>query len=278
VSLLDRPPQDLTLVRQVALLGLNRASLYYQPAPPAAADLALKRRIDEIYTAHPFYGVRRITAQLHAEGQVVNHKAVTRQMRVLGLTAIYPGPNLSKRAHDAAIHPYLLRGVRASAPNHVWGVDITYIRITGAWLYLVAFLDWHSRYIVSWELDQSLAVGFVLTALERALAQATPTICNSDQGSQFTSPQYTGVLTTAGVAISMDGRGRALDNIFTERLWRTIKYEDVYLHEYTSPRQAREQLSGYIQFYNHARLHQALGYRTPASVYKTLPLAAAPLA
>jgi putative transposase len=267
--LLERPPQELALVRQAALLGLNRSSLYYQPRPASLEDLALKRRIDEIYTAHPFYGVRRITAQLHAEGLVVNHKAVARQMREMGLAGIHPGPNLSKRVQAAAIRPYLLRGVRASHPNHIWGVDITYIRLTGGWLYLVAFLDWHSRFIVSWELDQSVAVGFVLAALEQGLAAATPEICNSDQGSQFTSPAYLDRLSAAGVRISMDGRGRALDNIFTERLWRSIKYEAVYLHEYTNPRQAREQLSTYIHFYNYERLHQALDYCTPASVYQT---------
>lgn len=271
---MDRPPQEVALVRQAALLGLNRTSLYYQPQVPSAEDLALKRRIDEIYTAHPFYGVWRITAQLHAEGRLVNHKAVARQMREMGLAGIHPGPNLSKRAQAAVIRPYLLRGVQAKAPNQVWGVDITYIRLMEGWLYLVAFLDWHSRFIVSWELDQSLAVGFVLAALERGLATATPEICNSDQGSQFTSPAYLDRLTAAGVRISMDGRGRALDNIFTERLWRSMKYEEVYLHEYTSPRQAREQLSTYIHFYNHERLHQALDYRTPASVYQTPPPAA----
>ena len=264
---IERPAQELALVRQTALLGLNRAHLYYQPPPIPPATLALQRRIDEIYTAHPYYGVRRITAQLHTEGQLVNHKAVRRHMHLLELTAIYPGPNLSKRAHAATVRPYLLRGVPARYPNHVWGTDITCIRTPGGWLYLVAFLDWHSRFIVAWELDQTMAVGLVITALERALAAATPTICNSDQGSQFTSPAYTDRLTTAGVAISMDGRGRALDNVFTERLWRSIKYEEVYLHEYRSPREAREQLTTYIQFYNHERLHQALGYRTPASVY-----------
>jgi putative transposase len=274
--LLDQPPQEVALVRQAALLGLNRAQLYYQPRPIPPTTLALQRRIDEIYTAHPYYGARRITAQLHREGQPVNHKAVARHMRLLELTAIYPGPNLSKRAHAATLHPYLLRGVPARYPNHVWGTDITCIRTPGGWLYLVAFVDWHSRFIVSWELEQTMAVGFVVTALERALAEATPTICNSDQGSQFTSPAYTDRLTAAGVAISMDGRGRALDNVFTERLWRTIKYEEVYLHEYGSPREAREQLTRYIDFYNHNRLHQALDYRTPASVYR-LPAVAAPL-
>ncbi len=267
MSLLERPPQDLALVRQTALLGLNRAHLSYQPPPIPPATLALQRRIDEIYTAHPFYGVRRITAQLRTEGQLVNHKAVARHMRLLELTAIYPGPNLSKRTHAALVRPYLLRGVAARYPDHIWGTDITCIRTPGGWLYLVAFLDWHSRFIVAWELDQSMAVGLVVAALERALAGATPAICNSDQGSQFTSAAYTAPLEAAGVAISMDGRGRALDNVFTERLWRSIKYEEVYLHEYSSPREAREQLTAYIQFYNHERLHQALGYRTPASVY-----------
>jgi len=269
VSLLDRPPQELALARQAELLGLNRAHLYYQAQPVLAATLALQRRIDEIYTAHPYYGVRRITAQLHAEGQVVNHKAVARHMRLLGLRAIYPGPNLSKRDQAARRYPYLLRGVTAGYPNHVWGTDLTCIRTTGGWLYLVAFLDWHSRYIVSWELDQTMAVDLVVAALERALGQAQPAICNSDQGSQYTSPAYTARLEAAGVAISMDGRGRALDNIFTERLWRSLKYEEVYLHEYRSPREAREQLTRYIHFYNEERLHQALDYRTPASVYHT---------
>lgn len=265
--MLDQPPQEVALARQAALLGLNRTALYYQPVPIAAATLALQRRIDEIFTAHPYYGVRRIAAQLNTEGPAVNHKAVRRHMRLLELTAIYPGPNLSKRAQAATVRPYLLRGVPARYPNHVWGTDITCIRSPGGWLYLVAFLDWHSRFIVSWELDQTMAVGLVVAALERALAGAIPTICNSDQGSQFTSAAYTVPLEAAGVAISMDGRGRALDNVFTERLWRTIKYEEVYLHEYSSPRAAREQLTAYIHFYNHDRLHQALGYRTPASVY-----------
>jgi putative transposase len=255
-------------MRQALLLGLSRASLYYHPQPPRAEELALKRRIDEIYTASPFYGVRRITAQLHQEGRVVNHKAVARHMREMGLTAIYPGPNLSCRNHQQGIYPYLLRGVPAHQPDHVWGVDITYIRLVGGWLYLVAVLDWYSRYIVAWELDQTLALPFVLAAMERALAGATPTICNSDQGSHFTSPQYTGLLSGAGVQISMDGRGRALDNVFTERLWRSIKYEEVYLHDYRTPREARTGLSRYIRFYNEERLHQALDYQTPAQVYR----------
>lgn len=250
------------------MLGLNRSQLYYHPRPPAPEDLALKRRIDEIYTATPFYGVRRITAQLHREQVRVNHKAVARHMQQMGIHALYPGPNLSKRAQAAAIYPYLLRGLAITRPNAVWTIDITYIRLTHSWLYLVAVLDWFSRYLISWELDQTLAQPFVTVAVERALATATPTIWNSDQGSHFTSPRYTDVLKAAGVRISMDGRGRALDNIIVERFWRSVKYEQVYLHEYSSPRDARTQLSAYLTFYNERRLHQALDYQTPAEVYR----------
>jgi putative transposase len=233
--------------------------------------VALKHRIDAIYTERPYYGVRRITAQLRREGIVVNHKAVARHMRQMGLAGLTPGPNLSKRTHQAGIYPYLLRTLTAAYPNHVWGIDITYIRLRGGWMYLVAVIDWFSRYIVSWELDQTLAQPFVMAAVERALSVATPMIWNSDQGSHFTSPQYTSVLLAAGVQISMDGRGRALDNIFTERLWRTIKWEEVYLQDYATPRDARRGLSHYLQFYNQERLHQALDYRTPAEVYAMLP-------
>jgi len=252
------------------MLGLNRTSLYYRPAPPSTEELAVRRRIDEIYTARPFYGVRRITAQLHQEGVVVNHKVVARHMREMGLSGIAPGPNLSrgsKRASDSK-YPYLLRGVVAQEPDHVWGIDITYIRMVDGWLYLVAVLDWFSRYIVSWETSQSLRQSFVTQAVQQALSTARPQIWNSDQGSHFTSPQYAGLLTEAGVQISMDGRGRFVDNIFTESLWRSIKYEEVYLHEYTCPREARQRLGSYIEFYNHERLHQALGYQTPATVYQ----------
>ena len=184
-----------------------------------------------------------------------------------GITAIYPGPNLSRRNPEHKIYPYLLRNVTAAYPNHVWGIDITYIRLRGGWLYLVAVIDWFSRYVVSWELDQTLEMPFVVTAVERALAQATPVIWNSDQGSHFTSPQYTQLLLEAGVQISMDGKGRASDNIFTERLWRSVKYEDVYLKDYANPKEARRSLTAYFDFYDHRRPHQALAYRTPASVY-----------
>jgi putative transposase len=264
---LERPAGEVPLATQAALLGLNRTHLYYVPVPPSVEELALKRRIDEIFTDRPFYGVRKITAQLRQEGCLVNHKAVARHMREMGLAAICPGPNLSKRSHLHAVYPYLLRGVSAQRPNHVWGIDITYIRLRHGWMYLVAVLDWYSRYVVSWALDQTLQQGFVLEAVEAALAVATPQICNSDQGSHFTSPQYTGLLKAAGVQISMDSTGRALDNVFTERLWRTVKYEEVYLHDYANPREARTGLSAYLPFYNHERVHQALDYRTPAAVY-----------
>ena len=211
--------------------------------------------------------MRRITAHLQREGRVVNHKAVARHMREMGVAGICPDPNLSKRAHQAAIYPYLLRDTTAERPNHIWGIDITYVRLRGGWMYLVAVLDWFSRYIVSWELDQSLAQPFVMAAVHRALAQATPLIWNSDQGSHFSSPQYTSVLLAAGIQISMDGRGRALDNIFVERLWRSVKYEEVYLHDYANPRQARAGLTRYLWDYNHTRPHQALKYRTPMEVY-----------
>jgi putative transposase len=263
----------LSLRAQSEMLGLNRSGLYYRPQPPSEEELCLKRRIDEIYTARPFYGVRRISVQLQQEGWRVNHKAVARHMREMGLSAIVPGPHLSRRVHRTSdsTHPYLLRGVVAASPNHIWGIDITYIRMVGGyqgWLYLVAVLDWFSRYIVSWELTQSLGQNFVMEAARAALLTATPNIWNSDQGGHFTSPQYTGLLQAAGVQISMDGRGRFVDNIFTERLWRTIKYEEVYLHEYSTPREARQSLGQYIEFYNQDRPHQALDYQTPAALYR----------
>lgn len=264
--MVDRADRELSLSVQAELLSLNRSGLYYQPVPPSPEELWIKRRIDEIYTQWPFYGSRKITAELRKE-LVINRKTVQRHMREMGLSAITPGPNLSQRRQEHAIFPYLLRDLTAAHPNHVWGIDITYIRLCGGWLYLVAVLDWHSRYVVSWELDQTLEMPFVLDAVERALAQATPIIWNSDQGSHFTSPQYIDRLTQADVQISMDGKGRALDNIFTERLWRTVKYEEVYLHDYVSPRDAQQHLAHYFDFYNYRRLHQALDYLTPAQVY-----------
>ena len=228
---------------QAELLSLSRASLYYQPIARSAEEVALKHRIDAIYTDYPFYGSRRITVQLRREGMIINRKAVQRHMQEMGLAGICPGPNLSQRNLTHRVYPYLLRQLTVGYPNHVWGIDITYIRLQKSWLYLVAVLDWFSRYVVSWQLDDTLDIDFVLFAVDDALAHHKPVIWNSDQGSHFTSPQYTQRLLAADVQISMDGKGRALDNIFSERLWRTIKYEEVYLHDYQTPKQACTQLT-----------------------------------
>ena len=271
LALVEREHKDLSLSIQADLLGLSRSSLYYRPLGPAPEEVAIKHRMDEIYTQYPFYGSRRLAAVLRGEGVAINRKAVQRHMREMGIVGISPGPNLSQRRMEHQVYPYLLRHVRSAYPNHVWGIDVTYIRLQASWMYLVAVLDWYSRYVVSWELDQTLELGFVLEAVERALAQATPTIWNSDQGSHFTSPQYLSRLQSAGVQISMDGKGRALDNIFTERLWRTVKYEEVYIRSYSSPREARRGLARYLAFYNQERPHQALEYRTPAQIYFAEP-------
>lgn len=252
---------------QAGLLNLNRSGLYYHSLAPSAEEVSLKHRIDELYTLRPFYGSRRITASLRREGWCLNRKAVQRHMREMGIAGIHPGPNLSKRRNDHKVYPYLLRGLAITEPNQVWGIDITYIRLAKGWLYLVAILDWYSRYVVSWELDDSLELGFVLNAVARAFIEAKPDILNSDQGSQFTSPAYPELLHSAGIRVSMDGKGRASDNIFTERLWRSLKYEEVYLHDYQSPREARTGITKYLNFYNHERLHQSLDYQTPAEVH-----------
>jgi putative transposase len=258
---------EVPLCTQANLLTLSRSGLYYRPRRPSAEEVALKHRIDALYTQYPFYGSRRITAHLHREGLEVNRKAVQRHMQEMGIAGISPGPNLSRRAHGEQVYPYLLRTITSGYPNHVWGIDVTYIRLRTSWMYLVAVLDWFSRYVISWELDDTLQLPFVLSAVQRALAQAKPVIWNSDQGSHFTSSQYRDVLLAADVQISMDGKGRALDNIFVERLWRSVKYEEVYPNDYASPREARAGLSRYLAFYNHERPHQALNYQTPAEVY-----------
>lgn len=229
--------------------------------------MRLKHRIDELYTRYPFFGSRRIEAQLRREGESVNRKRVQRYMREMGIEGIAPGPNLSKRNQAHKVYPYLLKGLVINRCNQVWGIDITYIRLLAGWLYLVAILDWHSRFVVSWELSDTLEMAFVLSAVREAFRGSVPEIFNSDQGSHFTSPVYIDMLKEAGTEISMDGKGRALDNIFTERLWRTVKYEEVYLNEYGSPREAEQGLRRYFEFYNQRRLHQALNYQTPAEVY-----------
>jgi putative transposase len=258
----------LPLSVQSELLGISRSSCYYRPVGPSALEIAIKHKLDEIYTDWPIYGSRKMVIELDKAGFAVNRKRVQRYMREMGLWGIVPGPHLSRRARqEHLIYPYLLRGLEIERPNQVWGVDLTYIRLSGGWLYLVAILDWYSRYVVAWELDQTLEMPFVLAAMRRALATGTPEICNSDQGSHFTSPQWAELLQDAGVRISMDGKGRALDNVFVERLWRSVKYEEVYRNDYRSPREARQGLREYFDFYNHRRPHQALGYRTPAAVH-----------
>ena len=264
--MLETNHPDLALKTQADLLGISYASLFYAAAPPSARELAIKRRMDELYTAYPFYGSRKIAFLLHPEFGV-SRPTVQAYMRDMGISAIVPGPNTSTATPPHPIYPYLLRNVTAQRPNHIWGIDITYIRLAHGWLYLTAVLDWFSRYILSWALSQTLEMEFVLTAVDNALLQAQPDIWNSDQGSHFTSPKYLERLQRAHIKISMDGRGRARDNIFTERLWRTLKYEEVYLHDYASPKEAYRQLADYIRFYNFQRPHQALDYLTPAHVH-----------
>ena len=224
-----------------------------------------------IYPARPFYGARRMAAQLNQEGYAVNRKRVQRYMREMGIWGLAPGPQTSTRHPQHPVYPDLLKGVTPVYPNHVWGIDVTYIRLAHGWVYLVAILEWYSRFVVAGELSETLAWPFVLTAAERALTIATPTIWNHDQGSHFTSPQYTALLLAKAVQISMDSKGRALDNVFTERLWRSVKYEELYLHDDRSPREARHGLSRYFTFSNDHRLHQALGYAPPAAWYSPLP-------
>jgi putative transposase len=257
----------LSLARQCALLGLARSSYYYRPAAESPENLRFMRLIDEQYTKRPFYGVERMTAWLREQGELINPKRVRRLMRLMGIEAIYPKPRLSQGNAEHRIYPYLLRGVKIERPNQVWSIDITYIRLLGGFVYLVAIIDWHSRYLLSWELSHTLEVGFCLSALERALQIGRPEIFNSDQGAQFTSREFTGQLERAGILISMDGRGRVFDNIFIERFWRTLKYEDIYLKDYEDVPALVTGVGSYLDFYNGERLHQSLDNRTPASLY-----------
>ncbi len=253
--------------QQCALLGLSRAGLYYRPVGESAENLQIMRLIDEAYTQRPFYGVRKMTAHLRRAGEAVNPKRVRRLMGLMGLEAIYPKPRLSLSNQAHPTYPYLLRGLTVDRPDQVWCADITYLRLRRGFLYLAAVMDWHSRYVLSWELSGSLEADFCLQALQEALCQGTPEIFNTDQGVQFTCEAFTGALAGRGVRISMDGRGRCYDNILVERLWRTVKYEEVYLRDYTDPVEARHGLKAYFRFYNEQRPHQALEYRTPAEVY-----------
>lgn len=268
-KLIDKDHPNIPIMRQCQLLEVNRSNIYYQPRLIPEFDLFLMERIDKLYTDHPFYGAPRITKHLNLVDKItVNHKKIERLMRIMGIQAVYPKRNTSKPSPNNTKYPYLLRGVKISRPNQVWGTDITYIRANHTWFYLVALMDWHSRYVLSWQLSNSLSIDFCITALKQALDIAQPEIHNSDQGSQFTAEEYLAVLKQYGnIRISMDGRGRCFDNIFNERLWRSVKYEEVYLHDYQNYTEANNSLSKYFQFYNHERLHQSLNYQTPAKVY-----------
>lgn len=258
----------MSVREQCRLLAVPRSTLYYEPCGLKAEDLLVMRRLDEQYTATPFYGVERMTAALGRQGLRIGHNRVRRLRRVMGLETLYPKPRLSAPGGpEHRVYPYLLRGLRIERPNQVWSADITYIRLSAGFVYLVAILDWFSRYVLSWSLSTTLDGWFCVQALREALRTARPRIFNTDQGSQFTGGAWLAELTEAGVAISMDGRGRAFDNIFTERLWRSVKYEDVYLKDYEAVDEARQGLTEYFGFYNTDRLHQALGYRTPAEVH-----------
>ena len=245
--------------------------MYYRPAGPPADDLRLMRLIDEVYTARPFYGSRRMAAQLARRGEAVNRKRVRRLLRIMGLEAIYPKPRLSAPAPGHRVYPYLLRGVAVGRPGHVWSADITYVPLPAGFMYLAATVDWYSRLVVAWRLSNTLDGAFCCEMLEAALAAGTPEVFNTDQGVQFTAGAWTGRLEAAGVAVSMDGRGRCLDNVFVERLWRTVKYEDVYIRGYETVAELERGLAAYFRFYNHDRPHQSLGYRTPAEVHAGRP-------
>jgi putative transposase len=252
----------LTIERQCELLGLPRSTYYYQPQPESAQNLRLLRRLDELYLERPFFGSRRMAVTLG-----VNRKRIQRLMDILGIEALYPKPNLSRPAAGHEIYPYLLRGLVIERPNQVWSTDITYIPMRSGFLYLVAVMDWFSRFVLSWGLSNTMETGFCLAALETAFRFGQPEICNSDQGSQFTAANFLAPLKKRGVKISMDGRGRALDNVFIERLWRSLKYELIYPGDFASGADLYPALDGYFRFYNYRRPHQALGYRKPADLY-----------
>lgn len=269
LSLVDRADAALSIVAQCRLLKVARSSLYWRPAAASEDDLRLMRCIDAWYLATPFYGARRMVAVLRRDGWTVNRKRVRRLMRVMRIEAIYQKPNTSRRHPDHVVYPYLLRGLTIDRPNQVWCADITYIPLAKGFVYLIAVMDWFSRRVLAWRLSTGMETGFCVEALQEALdCYGSPQIFNTDQGVQFTSAAFTGVLAARGVRISMDGKGRYLDNIFIERLWRSLKYEDVYIKVYASVPEARRGIGGWLSFYNDDRLHQALGYRTPCEVFQ----------
>lgn len=267
-QLVEANHEQISLRRQCQLLGLHRSGLSYQARVESAENLELMNLLDEQYTRTPFYGVRRMTAWLRQQGRAVNPKRVRRLLREMGIEAIYTKPRLSQKQSGAQVYPYLLRGMKIKQVDQVWSTDITYIRLVGGFIYLMAILDWYSRYVLEWEVSVTMDNSFCVAALERALQHGQPEIFNTDQGSQFTSQSFTGRLLAQGIQISMDGRGRALDNIFVERLWRSVKYEEVYVKDYRNVGEAKQGLKNYFEFYNRERLHQSLGYQTPEAVYR----------
>ena len=276
-AMIDPSHKHLSVVQQCGLLGLGRSTFYYQPVQINAVDLVLMAAIDRQFLETPYYGSRRMVAVLRRAGYVVNRKRVRRLMRQMGLHVIWQKPNTSKPNPEHKVYPYLLRDLVIDRPNQVWATDITYIPMSKGFLYLVAIMDWHSRAVLSWRLSNTMEADFCVAALEEALARyGKPEIFNSDQGSQFTSTAFTGVLTTAGIKISMDGRGRCIDNVFVERLWRSVKYEEVYLRAYDTVAEARTSLARYFSFYNSRRPHSSLDRQTPDQAYFTpLPQIAA---
>lgn len=265
--MVDPSYKELSVCRQCELIGLPRSTWYYQAASESPENLALMRRIDELYLAHPEFGSRMMVAWLERQKVYVNRKRMRRLMRLMGLQAIYPRPRTSLPDAEHRIYPYLLRNRVVARPNEVWAADITYIPLRSGFMYLVVVLDWHSRYVLAWELSNTLDAAFCVSALATALAHNQPEIFNTDQGAQFTSRTFTEVLEGAGVQISMDGRGRALDNVFVERLWRTVKYDNVYPRGYETAIDLAVGLTDFFEFYGHQRPHSSLGYRTPAEVY-----------
>lgn len=265
--MIDIGHPELSVRRQCALLGMSRSGFYYEPVGPDAEDLALRRLLDEQYTKTPFYGVRKMKAWLETLGYSVGQNRVRRLLREMGLYAVYPKPRLSFNGTEHRRYPYLLRGLKIERPNQVWSADITYVRLDGGFVYLVAVLDWFSRYVLSWELSNTLDADFCVAALDAALRRGTPEIFNSDQGVQFTSTGFVSRLEDEEIRVSMDGKGRCFDNIFVERLWRSVKYEEVYLQDYRTVADARTGLGNYFQLYNEERLHASLEYRTPSAVH-----------
>jgi putative transposase len=267
-AMIERRPSAPSLSRQCEILSISRSSLYHEPKGESPENLALMRRIDELFLKYPFYGSRQMTRQLRREGVVAGRHRVRRLMRLMGLEAIYRAPRTSAPHPAHRVYPHLLKGLAIERPDHVWCADITYIPVQRGFLYLVAVMDWASRHVLAWRLSNTLDARFCVEAMNEALARyGRPRIFNTDQGSQFTSLEFTAVLKDAGVAISMDGRGRCLDNIFIERLWRSLKYEAVYLHELTDGFTAERVIAEWIAFYNDERPHSALDGATPAEAY-----------